>query len=447
MPQDCCIVSRAARLFRLRCTFMVSVVLSVVPCLVPITASQAQERIRTAAAELEIQEFRKPETLIRLGPFQEELTGYTGIDITDNSNIVHTGKISRVSIFEGFGLDTIWTLSHINQLEFNFGGRLREDFYGNGTSNVNFSIAPDSQLQFKFAVDDVQVRLYDNFSYTQDPTTNPVASNTTYLNSINNILGAEVKKDLNRAVFTLFGNYSYNSQSGANAQGQTNSSSSATRNTFRVGSNLGFRWTPTVLYGIETSISRTTGSSPVITGLRPGTTSPSANVNSLNIGPFIRGEISRLTDFDFGVGATLLDAKPSVPPTCYLSAVLRHEFNRNFQMILSGSHELIFTTGTDITEEYVFQAATQLNLTRFITFTANPNLLLGDSRIAPNQVNFQNGTIGGNFKEYAIGASLRWKPRRHLSATVSYDFRRRDAEVANGSYSQNRILFEISYVF
>src|SRR6267378_5564060 len=233
MPQDPCILSRAASLFRLRCTFMVSVVLSIVPCLVPITASQAQERIRSAARELEIQEFRKPETFVRLGPFQEELTGYTGIDFTDNSNIVHTGKISLVSIFEGFNLNTIWTLSHINQLEFNFGGRLREDFYGNGTSNVNFAIAPNSQLQFKFAIDDVQVRLYDNFSYTQDPTTNPVATNTTYLNSFNNIIGAEVKKNINLAVLTLSGDYSYNNESGTNAQGQTAGSSNGSRNTFR----------------------------------------------------------------------------------------------------------------------------------------------------------------------------------------------------------------------
>jgi len=439
MPQECCTISKVARLFRLRRTFMVSLVLSVVPCLVPFTASQAQERVRTAARELEIQEFRKPETLIRIGPFQEELTGYTGLDFTDNSNIAHTGKISRVSIFEGFGLNTIWTLSHINQLEFNFGGRLREDFYGNGQSNVNFSIAPDSLLQFKFTVSDFQVRLYDNFSYTQDPTTNPVASNTTYLNSFTNVIGGEVKKDLNLAIFSLSGDYTYNNQSGANAQGQTNGTSTGTRNTFRVGSSVAFRWSPTVLYGIETSLSRTTGSSRGFRGI-------SSNVNSINVGPFIRGAITRLTDFDLGVGATLLDAKPSVPPTCYLSAVLRHQFNRNFQVILSGSHELIFTTGTDITEEYVFQAATQLNLTRFITFTANPNLLLGDSRI-PRTANFQNGTIGGNFKEYAIGASLRWKPRRHLSAAVSYDFRRRDAEVTNGSYSENRITFEINYIF
>src|ERR1700730_2877957 len=261
MPQDCCIVSNAARRFRLGCTLLVSVVLSVVPCLVPTTASQAQERIRTAAQQLEIQSFRKPETLIRIGPFQEELTGYTGLDFTDNSNIVRTGKISRVSIFEGVTLDTLWTVSHLNQLEFVFGEKLSEDFYGNGQSNVNFSIAPDSLLQFKFAVDDVQVRLYDNFSYTQDPTTNPVASNTPYLNSLTNIIGAEVKKDMNRAVFTLSGDYAYNNESGANAQGQTNNGSTGTRNTFRVGSSLGFRWSPAVLYGLETTLSRTTGSS------------------------------------------------------------------------------------------------------------------------------------------------------------------------------------------
>ena len=438
MPQDRCILSRAARLLRLRCTFMISVVISVVLGLVPITASQAQERVRTAAAQLEIESFRKPETTIRIGPFQEELTGYTGFDFTDNSNITHTGKISRFSFFEGFNLNTIWALTHFNQLEFNVGGTLREDFYGNGQSNVNFSIAPNSLLQFKFAVSDLQVRLYDHFSYTQDPTTNPVASNTTYLNNLTNTMGTEVKKDLNLAIVSLSADYTYNNESGSNAQGQTNPSSSGTRNTFRVGSSVAFRWSPTVLYGVETTLSRTTGSTQ-------GTTGGSGNINSINVGPFIRGHLTRLTDFDLAFGATLLDAKPSVPPTYYLSAVLRHQFNRNFQVILSGSHDLIFTTGTDLTEESVFRAATQFNLTRFITFTATPFLLLGDSKNGSNQ--FNTGNIRGNFKEYVIEASLRWRPRRRLSTAVTYDFRRRDAETATGSYSQNTISFEINYVF
>jgi hypothetical protein len=424
---------------------MVSVALSVVPCLVPITASQAQERIRTAAAQLEIESFRKPETFIRIGPLQEELSAWTGIEFTDNSNIVQTGKVSRFSFLEGINLNTTWALSHINQLQFNFGGTLREDFFGNGKSFVNFSIAPDSLLQFKFAVSDVQVRLYDHFSYTQDPSTDPTAANTTYLNNLTNVLGAEVKKDLNWAILSLSGDYTYNNQSGQNAQGVTNAGSTGTRNSFRVGSSVAFRWSPTLLYGLETSLSRSTGS----TTTTQGTIGGSGNVNSLNVGPFIRGQLSRLTDIDLGFGATLLDAKPSVAPTFYVSAVLRHQFNRNFQVILSGSHDLIFTTGTDITEEYVFRAATQFNLTRFITFTAAPSLLLGDSRNGnvSNQVNFQNGFIAGNFKQYAIETSLAWKARRHLTAAVTYDFTRRDAEAPGGSYSQNTISFQINYVF
>ena len=434
MPQDCCIVSRAPRLFRLRRIPMIWVLLSVVPCLVPITASQAQERVRTAARQLEIESFRNPETFFRIGPLQEELAVFAGLDFTDNANISHTGKISRVSIREGITLNTTWTLSHINQLQFSFGGALRQDFYGNGKSDVTYTVTPNSLLQFNFAVDDVQVRLYDYFSYTQDPSTNPTVTNTTYLNNLTNTIGAQVKKELNLAVVSLSGDYTYNNQSGSNIQGQTNPSSSGTRNTFRVESSVGFHWSPTLLYGIEDSISRTSGSSQ-------GT--GSGNVNSLNVGPFIRGQLSRLTDLDFACGATLLDAKPSVPPTFYLSAILRHQFSRNFQVILAGSHDLFFNTGASLTEEYVLRGGAQFNLTRFITFYATPSLLLGDSKNGSNT----NGFVRGNFKEYTIEAGLGWTPHKHLTTALKYDFRRRDAESATSSYSQNTISFDITYTF
>jgi hypothetical protein len=434
MLQDRYVTSGLKMFFRLLQRHLIAFA-PIILCLVQAAALRAQERIRTAARELEIQEFRKPETFIRIGPFQEELTGSAGVEYTDNSSLTQTGKISRFSFFEGFTLNTLWTLSHINQLQFTFGGKLSEDFYGNGSSNVNFSIAPNSLVQFKFAVSDVQFRLYDQFSYTQEPTSNPTATNTAYLNDFTNTIGGEVKKDLNQAILSLSADYTYDNASGSNASGQTNPSTSGTRNSFRIASSVAFRWTPTVLYGIETSLTRTNGTSQGSTG--------SGNINGLNVGPFIRGQLTRLTDLDFSCGATLLDAKPSIPPTYYLSAVVRHQFNRNFQVILSGSHDLIFTTGTDITEETVFRAATQFNLTRFITFTAGPSLLLGDSRTG----NFQAGTVQGNFKEYAIAAGLGWKPRRHLTTAVTYDFTRRDAEQSGGSYSQNRVLFHINYVF
>jgi hypothetical protein len=56
-------------------------------------------------------------------------------------------------------------------------------------------------------VSDVQIRLFDNFSYTQNPTTNPNASNTANLNNLTNTIGAVVEKDLNIALLSLAANY------------------------------------------------------------------------------------------------------------------------------------------------------------------------------------------------------------------------------------------------
>jgi hypothetical protein len=56
-------------------------------------------------------------------------------------------------------------------------------------------------------------------------------------------------------------------------------------------------------------------------------------------------------------------------------------------------------------------------------------------------------TVRGNFKQYGIQAGFAWKPRRHLSASINYQFTRRDAETAVDSYSQNRVILQINYTF
>jgi hypothetical protein len=310
-----------------------------------------------------------------------------------------------------------------------------EDFYGNGRSQVNVGIAPNSRVQFQFAVSDFLVRLFDQFSYVQEPTSNPTATNTAYLNNLTNTIGATVDADLNLAILSLSADYTYNNQSGSTVQGQTNPTTSGTRNSFRVGSSLSFRLSPAILYGLETSLSRTTGSSSG--NLNSSAINGSANVNSLNVGPFIRGQLSRWTDFNLAVGAALVDAKPAVTPY-YLSAVIRHQFNPNWQVILSGSHDLIFTTGTDLTEESLFRAATTFNLTRFITLTGSSFANFGNEK---------TGSTPGNFKQYGLAAGVEWRPSKHLSSVLTYDFIRREGSSASNSYLQNSISFQINYMF
>jgi hypothetical protein len=445
MRMDCSAIFQVTRFFRSLRPRLIFAISPVALCLFHVTALRAQERVRTAAGRLQIESFKNPEALFTVGPLQEVLIGSTGFEFTDNSNLSHTGKISRLRFFEGLNLDTIWVLSELNQLEFNFGGQLNEDFYGNGTSQVTVGIAPDSLVQFQFAAGDFLFHLSDHFSYVQDPTSDPTTANTTYLNSLTNTIGAKVDADFNLAILSLSADYTYNNRSGSNPQGGTSVGETGTRNSFRVGPSLSFHLSPTILYGIDASLTRNTGSTngSGVVG--------SGNINSLSVGPFIRGELSRFTDINFGVGALLLDAKPSQAPTCYFDAVVRHQFNPNLQLILLASHDITFSTGTDLTEQYEFRGATQFNVTRFITFTTSPfvdigKTLTGSSATSVSGV-FVPGTVLGNFKQYGIQAGFAWKPRRHLSASFNYEFIRRDAERAIDSYSQNRITLQINYIF
>src|ERR1700751_296161 len=161
---------------------------------------QAQQRVRTAQGRLEIESFKNPEAFFRIGPLQEELLGSTGLEYTDNSGLTNTDKISRLRVSQGLDLNSIWFLSHLSSLRFDFAGQLYEDFYQHGRTILDFAI-PNALLQFEFPISDFQVRLYERFSYVQNPTTNPSATNTSNANSLTNVIGAEVSTDWHLIVF------------------------------------------------------------------------------------------------------------------------------------------------------------------------------------------------------------------------------------------------------
>jgi hypothetical protein len=397
------------------------------------TLLPAQEVVRTAAGKLEIQSFRNPEAFIQVGPFQEVLTGTADVQYTDNVDLSNTDRISDLSIHEGFGLDTIWVISHLNQINLNFAGELIENIYGNGKSQINIAISPDSKVQFQFAISNFRVRLYDEFSYVQNPTQDPTAINTANLNSLTNTIGAAVDADLERAVLTLSADYTYNDQSGQNAAGASVPTTTGTRSTFRVGSDLTFNLLPTVTYGINTSVSRTTASAL-------------ANVNSFSVGPFVKGTLGKNLDFNLSAGINVVDTTPSIPLGYYFNAVVRDQIDRHLQLIASASHDLLFTTGTGLTEQTDLSLATQLNLTRVITLTGTSFVDFGDVKTtvtAPGSAPVAQGA----YTQLGLEASLAWNPRKRWTTKLSYDFVRREASPASTTYIENTIEVSVHYLF
>ena len=96
-------------------------------------------------------------------------------------------RVSRLRFDEGLDLDLTWVVSHLSELEILFGGQITEDFYENGKKLANFDINP-STIQYKFSISYVRIRLYDTFSYTNDPTLDPTVTNITYLHNLTNIV-------------------------------------------------------------------------------------------------------------------------------------------------------------------------------------------------------------------------------------------------------------------
>jgi hypothetical protein len=417
---------------------------STILCLLMITGLRGQELVRSSAAA-PLSEFKRtPGAFFYLGPFQEELTGTAIVQYTDNVNLTASGKISDLSFAEGLSLDTTWIISHLNQVQFTLGGKFVENFYGNGRQQTNLEIDPDSKIEFKFEISDVKFRFYDQFSYIQDPTTDPVASNTSNLNNLTNTIGLEAESDLSFALFSLAADFTYNNESGTGAEGQNNAGTTGSRSTFRLAPKLTFQLTPAIVYGGTATVSRSSGSD-------------SANVNSLSFGPFIRGKLSPALEFDLSGGIDLIDTKPSVAPGYYVTAAFRYKINRYWQLIFDVSHDTIFTTGTALSEENIFRLRTQFAITNNITFTAAPFLNFGTVETSTNQTVANSGSDQtGPYSQYGIEASLAWRLRKRWHTELSYNYVHQKSSAtfslgaglaSSSSYVQNIISLSIGYDF
>jgi hypothetical protein len=203
---------------------------------------------------------------------------------------------------------------------------------------------------------------------------------------------------------------------------------------------------PDILYGISGVGTRSTSSDA------PG-------VNSLNLGAFTKGKLSKAFEFDLSAGITLVDTKPHIAPTFYFSAAFRYQVDPHLQLLLSADRDLIFTTGTDLTQENIFKIGAQWGITRAITFSLSPFINFGDVETTTNTVGIN--TVGlstsaqqGNYSQYGIEAGLVWKLRKRWSTGLTYDYVRRLSETTSAgiqpggnNYVQNSIAFSISYAF
>jgi hypothetical protein len=162
--------------------------------------------------------------------------------------------------------------------------------------------------------------------------------------------------------------------------------------------------------------------------------------------------LSKQFQFDLSGGVSIVDTKPSVPLGYYFSAAIRYQATRHWKLLISGSHQLVFSTGTGLTEQDVLSLESQLDVTRFITFDAAPFINYGDVKTTTTQGALA-GLTTGPYTQFGIRAGLAWTPRQRWTTKLSYDFVRRESSQPGGtsgsanSYIVNTIEFQIGYSF
>jgi hypothetical protein len=422
LRNQCCFVH--PKLFRLAAaTLIVSLSLA--------CASLGQQSVRTPDVPPFTTFAPNPEvqTVVRVGPFSGTAELGVGYLYTDNANTTSVEKESLNEAFENLDVDFDWPLSPFNRIDLRLGGQLQQNFYSNGSNALNVAIRPGSEIQLEAKVGEFLLRAFERVSVIQDPVSDPTLAGQTDLNRLVNTVGAGVDLPLYRADLGLTFSYTYSDQFGGSSI--DSAEGGVLLNSFHLGSSLGFQLSPTFSYGVEFNATYNSGDGPL-------------DFYVFSLGPFIRGNITRLLEVDAGIGPLFSAGPAGQPPQYYGFISLRYHLSRNLQLLAGIDHDSEFSSGLGVTENNNVRLNLQANLTRRWAFTVGPYVNFGS---------VITGLFPGSYTQIGVSTESTYNFSKRLSADLTYRFARRSGEGTSGpgtpgaNYTQNLVSIALNYQF
>jgi hypothetical protein len=393
-------------------------------------AARGQQSVRTPDVPPFTTFAPNPEeaTFVRAGPFSGSAGFGVGYFYTDNANTTDVAKLSENEIFESLNVDLDWPLSPFNRIDLRLGGQLQENFYSNGINALNVAISPGSQIQLEAKVGEFLLRAFERFTIVQDPTSDPAVASQTNLNRLSNTIGAGVDLPLYHADFNLTFSYTYSDQFGGSGNGGTAITASeggVLLNSFHLGSKLSFQYSPTLSYGLDADATYNAGNGPF-------------DFYAFSIGPFIRGNITRLLEVDAGIGPLLSAGPAGEPPQYYGFLALRYHLSPLVQLLAGVDHDTEFSSGLGVTQNNNVRLNVEARLTRRWTISAGPYVNFGTEI---------TGEFPGSYTQIGISTESVYKLSKRITADISYRFAKRNGEGPGASYSQNAVSAALNYHF
>jgi hypothetical protein len=397
--------------------------------------------------------------LFVLGPIQGNLNASIGLYYTDNVGLTNTGTQDQLRLFENLALKLNWPISGENRLGLNLGLGLNQVLAGTRSGdNVSFTIAPDSNLGFTFYIGDFRIHLFDRFALTQDPTSDSSASGVINLNRFSNTGGAAIDWNLNKVVLTLQVDDTYVVQNPTTASNQSTiqqelNGVSGNRNTVRVALRAAAQLNPTLLAGPQVTLTQTSSSA-------------ATDIQAVEAGVFLRGQLTRLTSFSLEGGVNFINEQGNhfpfavqnqskIPSTgYYVRAKANQRVSRFLQLAGEVSHDLDYGLGINLIERTVGDLTLGYRITKEMELTIGGRYEDGNVLTGFNQ---------GRYSLYQINAAITRRLGPRISASFNYRFTERTSGNNNvvvlvndqpvslpsssQSYTQNLFLLSLNYVF
>lgn len=404
--------------------------------LFPLLSAQGQDALTSAVSLDAILATRENQTVVQppdrphLGPVNFSLGAYTGVSYDDNVYESESNPQADVITRAGINLNFDWAATERSDLQ--FGSSVGYVYYEKNTANNGLEISPDSALTYAITLDDVILTLFDQISYTREVTTQAALANLATLPQLGNNAGLRVEWDPGR--WTLQAGYSHATSESDSAHAYLNNTS---ENFF---ARAGWRFAEATQAGLEAS-----------SGLTDYQISGQGNNQYLSVGGYVDWQLRPWLHLSLRGGPSFyqFDSQgPGNTSSTLNSYYVNFEADQALTDYLTHSVNIQRSVSAGINEGSSY--VEQLTGTYSISWALTQRISLGAS------ATYEKGQQPGgffllptneNFERDGAGLQANWQFTDHFSASVNFNYWRRNSNLLGRNYTEKTVQVQVSYGF
>ncbi len=366
-----------------------------------------------------------PNYNLQLGPVSLRADASVTGTYNDNINYSHERREADFIINPQVNVEGKWQVTDLNAIVFNIGAGYQ--YYISHTGVSGLILTPNSNLEFNIFVGDVKIKLFDNFSYLQDPVGVGQLSNISQFARFQNDAGLETDWDLGD--FIVSGTYDHTNYW-------------VFQHAYDYLSYQADTITPRLTYKVTSTID--TGVAVAVSDMRYDNDIQNDNT-SISAGPFVSAQITDNLAVnaqggwyasDYAHGGLNGDSENA--NSYYASIAINHRINDSVSETLTGGREFIPGVTSNFTRRTYASYGPSWQATNYIRLAAN---------LWWENLDDSSALVSQHSDRYGAGVNASYAATDHLTLNLGYQYILKTSDIAVFGYRQNTVDLGASYQF